>query len=182
MKRLRSYLLIVIVAAGSAMALIAGADFFKLQRNVPALALADERADRILIEKSERRLTLFRDGKVLKTYRSALGRTPVGHKQQEGDGRTPEGNYFIDFKNRRSGYHLALRISYPDAQDRISAQTRNVPAGGDIMIHGLRNGLGWLGSLHLLHDWTDGCIALTNSEVEEVWHLVDLNTAVEIRP
>src|SRR5262245_41643881 len=113
--KLRSPLLIASVLAGSAFALLVGADRFKFQRTTPALAPADERADKVLIEKSERRLTLLRDGKILKTYRSALGKAPLGHKQQEGDGRTPEGNYFIDFKNRRSGYHLSLRISYPDA-------------------------------------------------------------------
>jgi murein L,D-transpeptidase YafK len=182
MTRLRFYLYAVLLVAGAALALAAGADFLKLQRNVPALAAAEERADQILIEKAERRLTLLRDGKVLKTYRSVLGRSPIGHKMQEGDSRTPEGNYFIDFKNMRSRYHLALRISYPDAQDRASAQARNVRAGGDIMIHGLRNGLGWLGTFHLMRDWTDGCIAVTNREIEEIWHLVDLNTAVEIRP
>jgi murein L,D-transpeptidase YafK len=182
MKRARIHLYFVVLLAVSTSVLLIGADFLKLSRTLPALAPVDERADKILIEKSERRLTLLREGYVLKSYQTSLGRDPVGHKAQEGDGRTPEGNYFIDFKNGRSSYHLSLRISYPDAADQTKAQARNISAGGDIMIHGLRNGLGWIGSYHLLRDWTDGCIAVTNSEIEEIWRLVDLNTTVEIRP
>ena len=99
-----------------------------------------------------------------------------------GDGRTPEGAYAIDFKNARSRFHLALRISYPNAADRASAQRRGVPPGGDIMIHGLPNGLGWLAGLHLWRDWTDGCVAVTDAQIGEIWPLVDVGTTVEIKP
>jgi murein L,D-transpeptidase YafK len=114
--------------------------------------------------------------------RSSSRRRRAGYKQREGDGRTPEGRYAIDFKNPRSRFHLALRISYPDASDRDSARRRGVPPGGDIMIHGLPNGLGWLGKYHLWRDWTDGCIAVTNGQIEEIWASVDVGTPVEIRP
>lgn len=157
-------------------------DAFNLDRRIPALEPAAERATKVLVEKGERRLTLLRDGLPIRTYAMSLGRDPTGHKQREGDGRTPEGMYAIDFKNTRSRFHLSLRISYPDRTDRARAQQAGVPPGGDIMIHGLPRGFGWLGSLHLSRDWTDGCVAVTNDEVEEIWKLVDVGTEVEIRP
>jgi murein L,D-transpeptidase YafK len=159
-----------------------GWDFLQLDRHAPPPAPADARATLIVVEKSARRLTLLRDGHVLATNPVTLGSAPIGPKRQEGDGRTPEGAYAIDFKNGRSHFHLALRISYPSAADRASAAQRGVPPGGDIMIHGLPNGLGWLGSLHLWRDWTDGCIAVTDRQIEQIWPLVDVGTAVEIRP
>jgi murein L,D-transpeptidase YafK len=157
-------------------------DALKLSRQVPSLAPVEQRVNKILVEKSRRRMTLFKDGSPLRMYDVALGSLPVGHKQQEGDGRTPEGVYALDFKNARSRFHLSVRVSYPSAEDREAARRRGVPPGGDIMIHGLPRGLGWLGSLHLLRDWTDGCIAVTNPEMEEIWSLVDTGTIVEIKP
>lgn len=157
-------------------------DFVKFDRRAPAMAKASERADNVLIEKAARRITVFREGKPLKTYAMSLGGNPLGHKQQDGDQRTPEGVYTIDFKNPRSRLHLALRVSYPDARDRESAASRGVPPGSDIMIHGLPNGLGWLSGLHLSQNWTDGCAAVTNRQIEEIWSLVDVGTRVEIRP
>lgn len=157
-------------------------EFLQLGRTVPAMSAADERATALVLDKSARRLTLLRGEKAIRTYQVALGRAPEGHKQQEGDGRTPEGVYSIDFKNPRSRFHLALRVSYPSAADRIAAQSRGVPPGSDIMIHGVRNGLGWLGTWHRALDWTDGCAAVTNSEIEEIWALVDVGVPVEIRP
>jgi murein L,D-transpeptidase YafK len=139
-------------------------------------------ASRIFIDKSERTLTLFRGEHELKTYKVALGRNPVGHKQQEGDGRTPEGRYQIVFHKRNSSFHRALRISYPNAEDIRSARERGVSPGGDIMIHGLPNGMGSLGSDHLLRDWTEGCIAVTNEEIEEIWRVVPDGTIVDITP
>lgn len=139
-------------------------------------------ADLVLVEKGKRTLSLMRDGQVLRTYPVSLGRHPQGHKAREGDGRTPEGRYVIDFRNARSGFYRALRVSYPDAADRQHAAALNVPPGGDIMIHGIRNGLGWLGPLHRLVDWTDGCVALTNAEMADVWEAVPQGTPVEIRP
>jgi murein L,D-transpeptidase YafK len=157
-------------------------DALKLDRRAPPLAPPEQRADKIVVEKAARRMALLRDGTTLRSYDVSLGSDPIGHKQQEGDGRTPEGLYTIDFKNVRSRFHLSLRVSYPSAQDREAARQRGVPPGGDIMIHGLPRGLGSLGDFHLARDWTDGCVAVTNREIEEIWALVDTGTAIEIRP
>jgi murein L,D-transpeptidase YafK len=157
-------------------------DAAKLDRTVPPLAPTDQRASRIVVEKGARKLTLLTPNAALRTYDVSLGSAPLGHKLKEGDGRTPEGLYTIDFKNARSRFHLSLRVSYPSAQDRDAARQRGVPPGGDIMIHGLPRGLGWLGKIHLLRDWTDGCVAVDNREIEEIWRLVDVGTVIEIRP
>jgi murein L,D-transpeptidase YafK len=139
-------------------------------------------ADRVVVDKSERTLRLVRRSRPLKTYAIALGREPVGDKQQEGDGRTPEGIYRIDFHKRDSAYHRALHISYPNAADVRAARRRGVSPGGDIMIHGLPNGSSAIGRLHLQSDWTAGCIAVTNEEIEEIWRAVPDGTIVEILP
>lgn len=127
-------------------------------------------------------MTLFARGEPVRVYSIALGGNPVGHKQRRGDERTPEGVYFIESQNEHSRFHLALSISYPNEEDRERAAAKGVSPGGDIMIHGIRNGLGWLGPVHRLLDWTDGCIAVTNSEIEEIWKLVEVGTPVEITP
>ena len=181
MRALTILLSVVIVALFSVAGVIAW-DYFKIGRTIPASVAPAARANLVLVEKQARRLTLLRDGRVLKIYDIALGGDPVGHKQEEGDSRTPEGAYAIDFKNPRSRFHLSLRVSYPNAADRSSAQQRSVPPGGDIMIHGRPNGLGLFGGLVLTRDWTDGCIAVTNGQIEEIWSMVDLNTAIEIKP
>ena len=118
---------------------------------------------------------------MLRQYAVALGSSPAGDKEREGDGRTPDGRYSIDFKNEKSAFHLSLRISYPDPTDRVKAEQRGVPPGGDIMIHGLPNGLSMLGPLHRMLDWTDGCIAVTNGEIEEIWSMTDVGAEIEIR-
>jgi len=141
-----------------------------------------QKADLIVVEKAKRTLTLYANGKVLKSYKVALGNNPVGAKQVEGDGKTPEGRYTIDSVNRASSYHLSLHISYPSAADVARATSMAKSAGGDIMIHGLPNGYAWVGAAHRLHDWTAGCIAVTNPEIEEIVKLVPLGTPVEIRP
>ena len=138
--------------------------------------------DRIVVEKSERRLSIFRDDKELKCYRVALGRSPVGAKEQEGDMKTPEGIYWIDWRNPESDYHLSLHVSYPSDADNTRAAERGVNAGFDIMIHGIRNGGGWIGAFHRLHDWTAGCIALTDEEIEELYRVTPDWTPIEIRP
>ncbi|WP_346914214.1 L,D-transpeptidase family protein [uncultured Roseibium sp.] len=143
---------------------------------------AGARADRVVVFKGERVLELMAGDVTLKRYTVSLGREPVGAKQREGDGRTPEGRYRIDYRNPASGYHLALHISYPDAQDRARARKAGVSPGGDIMIHGMRNGYGWIGSLHRLVDWTNGCIAVTDTEMDEIWRAVANGTEIEIRP
>jgi murein L,D-transpeptidase YafK len=142
----------------------------------------DAIADRILLEKSARRLTLLRGETVLKTYRVSLGRDPVGAKEFEGDQRTPEGIYTIDFHKPDSDYHLALHISYPEQRDIDRAAPHNRSAGSDIMIHGLRNGDGWIGGFHRQSDWTAGCIAVTDFEIEEIYRAVPDGTPIEIRP
>jgi len=139
-------------------------------------------ADRILIEKAKREMSLLRTGKVLRTYRVALGHNPVGPKTRQGDRRTPEGLYTIDARYAPSEYHRALHISYPNAADRAQARKLGVDPGGDILIHGLPNGLGYIGKAHRLWDWTKGCIAVTDEEIEEIWSLVPNGTPVEIRP
>lgn len=171
--------IVVAILIAAALA-VGGWEFFLIGRRLPEPAAA--RADRILVEKAARRLTLLRGDAVLARYDVALGVDPIGHKQREGDGRTPEGIYKIDFKNARSRFHLALRISYPNAADGDSARGRGVPPGGDIMIHGLPNGLGWLGDWHRVRDWTDGCIAVTNAEIDEIWAATDVGTPIEIKP
>ena len=139
-------------------------------------------ANRVVVEKAARTLSLYSDGKLLKTYRVALGKNPVGRKEQQGDGRTPEGVYVIDFRKPDSRFHRALHVSYPNSEDRRRARERGVSPGGDIMIHGLPNGMGAIGAAHRLRDWTDGCIAVTNDEIEAIWRLVPNGTKIEIRP
>lgn len=141
-----------------------------------------ERADRILVEKAERRLTLYAGERTLRSYRVALGFAPVGPKRQEGDGKTPEGRYLIDWRNPDSRFHRSLHVSYPDADDLARAAARGVSPGGLIMIHGLPNGFGALGDWHRTRDWTDGCIAVTNDEMDEIWTLVADGTPIEIQP
>ena len=140
------------------------------------------RADRLAVIKSERRLILFRGGQVLKTYPVSLGWQPLGPKYCQGDGRTPEGSYVISAKNPHSKYHLALRISYPGPTDRARAEEAACNPGGDIMIHGLPRGLGYLGRFHRFYDWTQGCIALTDLEIEEIYLSVPVGTPVLIEP
>ncbi len=143
---------------------------------------ADVKADRIVILKSKRELQLWSRDTLLKTFRISLGGEPIGPKQQQGDHRTPEGRYVIAGRNANSKFHRSLRVSYPNAEDRAQAAKRGVSPGGDIMIHGLPNGYGWIGRGHLAKDWTDGCIAVTDQEIEDIWKLVPDGAAVEIRP
>ncbi len=150
---------------------------------LPNLPLFSNRiADRVLVEKKARRLTLFRNNTPLKTYEIALGRQPEGAKRFEGDNKTPEGRYVIDTRKKNSSYHRALHISYPSSRDAAFAAQQGRSAGGSIMIHGLPNGMGSLGSFHRLRDWTAGCIAVTNTEIEELWRAIPDGTPIEIRP
>jgi murein L,D-transpeptidase YafK len=138
--------------------------------------------DRMVVEKSARRLSIFRDGNRIKIYRIALGRNPLGAKQEEGDMKTPEGIYKIDGRNPQSSFHLALHISYPSDEDAKRAAAYGVSAGSDIMIHGIQNGRGWIGAFHRWKDWTAGCIAVTDEEIEELWRVTRDGTTIEIRP
>jgi murein L,D-transpeptidase YafK len=141
-----------------------------------------EQADQVLVLKSEHTMKLLSHGNVIRTYKVALGGERVGAKQQQGDRKTPEGQYVLDRRNPLSKYHKSLHISYPNEHDKLEAAKRGVNPGGDIMIHGLPNGFGWLGALHRDHDWTDGCIAVTDKEMDEIWKLVPDGTPIEIRP
>jgi murein L,D-transpeptidase YafK len=138
--------------------------------------------DHIVVEKSARKMSVLANGKPLKSYRVALGRSPVGPKQQEGDNKTPEGVYKVDGRNPQSNFHLAFHVSYPSDEDKRRAAEQRVPAGFDIMIHGIQNGRGWIGAFHRLNDWTAGCIAVTDEEMEELWRITPDGTIVDIRP
>jgi murein L,D-transpeptidase YafK len=140
------------------------------------------KADQVVVVKSERTLTLLSRDKVIRTYKVALGGTAVGAKQQQGDHKTPEGHYVVHRRNSKSRFYKSIHISYPNEHDRQRAAKRGIAAGGDIMIHGLPNGFGWLGSAHRATDWTDGCIAVTNAEMDDIWELVPDGTPIEIRP
>ena len=139
-------------------------------------------ADSVVLDKSSRQLTLYYRGQLVRTYGVALGKNPVGDKITRGDGRTPEGLYHIESRNPQSKYHLSLRISYPDAAHRALAAKRGVSPGGDVMIHGLPSAFAMIGALHRQQDWTLGCIAVTNDEIEEIWRAVPDGAPILIRP
>lgn len=140
------------------------------------------RADRVLVLKRERTLQLWSGGKIMKTYKVALGGNPVGAKTQQGDHKTPEGLYVLDSRNTHSQFYKSLHISYPNARDRASARAKGVSPGGDVFLHGLPNGYRMVGAAHRLKDWTDGCIAVTDEEIDEIWAVVPDGTPIEIRP
>jgi murein L,D-transpeptidase YafK len=150
--------------------------------SMPAQQPTARIADSVLILKKDHLMELLAGGKVIRTYKVALGTGGLAPKEREGDGRTPEGHYVIDSRNAASEYHLALHVSYPNAEDRKRAAKLGVAPGGAIMIHGLPKGKGWIGAGHRMYDWTLGCIAVTDDEIEEVWKLVPMGTPVEIRP
>jgi len=164
----------------TAIAAVAGSAFSLA--GVSQEAVKPLRADKVLIDKSERRMTLLWKGTPVRMYRIALGGSPTGKKQCQGDQRTPEGTYSITGRNPWSDYHRSLRISYPNADDIVNARRLGCDPGGDIMIHGLPNGRGFFGAVHAVTDWTLGCIAVTDSEIDEIWDAVRDGTAVEIRP
>ena len=139
-------------------------------------------ADRAVLRKSDRQLTLYRDGSELKSYRVSLGLRPTGHKQQEGDFRTPEGSYFLTRRNPDSEFFLSIQVSYPDAADIAAARQSGVSPGGLIMIHGLPNIMKYSRERYLSTDWTDGCIALSNEDMLEVWLLTEPDMPIEITP
>ena len=145
-------------------------------------ASIEKRADNVLIEKNARKLTLLQGSTVIQTYRIALGAQPIGPKRCQGDHRTPEGRYIIDGRNKNSHFHWSLHLSYPNEKDRAVARKRKCNPGGDIFIHGLPNGYGWLGKSHTANDWTLGCVAVTDQEIEEIWRLGPNGTPVEIKP
>lgn len=149
----------------------------------PSTELADGVvADSVVVRKEDRSLDLYSGGELLRSYSVSLGSEPIGPKEEEGDGRTPEGSYVIDYRNANSAYCLSLHVSYPSANDRERAQLRSEDVGGLIMIHGLPNGLGFLGRLHRLFDWTRGCIAVTDAEIREIARVVPNGTPILLLP
>ena len=138
--------------------------------------------DSIVVVKHDRLMYVFEDGQLLRSYKVALGGEPVGHKLFEGDNRTPEGLYLINGKNPHSSYHKNLGISYPSDKDRQAAKRLRKSPGGDIKIHGLPNGKGYIGSAHTARDWTLGCIAVTNEEIDELFNHVSVGTPINILP
>lgn len=138
--------------------------------------------DSLVLRKSQRLMIAYSRGFVVETYRVSLGRQPIGDKEFEGDNRTPEGLYYINDKNAESRYHKNLGVSYPDSSDRENAKRVGREPGGDIKIHGLRNGTGALGRYHRLYDWTLGCIAVTNEEIDELYQSVEIGTPIMILP
>jgi murein L,D-transpeptidase YafK len=149
---------------------------------VQAAPLPFDRADQILVLKSERKLLLMQGGVVLHTYPIALGAQALGPKRARGDSRTPEGSYRIDARNPHSHYHLALHISYPSAADRRQSSALHADPGGDIFIHGLPEAFGHYDPDRFTNDWTKGCISVGNRAIEEIWAAVDDGTPIEIRP
>ena len=139
-------------------------------------------ADSIVVDKHKRKLTLYQLGIPVRTYPIALGRQPVGDKLRNGDNRTPEGLFYIDYKNPDSKYHMALHISYPDAAHMAKSRAIHALPGGDIMIHGLPDAYADLGEKHRQFDWTEGCIALTNPEIDEIWRAVPPGSPIQIKP
>jgi murein L,D-transpeptidase YafK len=147
----------------------------------PPTGVSVEHADQIVVVKSEHTLTLLSHGKTIRTYKVALGSGGMGPKDHEDDRKTPEGKYVIDRKNSQTLWHLTLHISYPNATDRARAAAEHLPPGGDIMIHGITKQFEYLGTMQANSDWTYGCIALSNPELDEVSRLVPIGTPIEIR-
>ncbi|WP_246251979.1 L,D-transpeptidase family protein [Parasulfitobacter algicola] len=180
MKMLRNVALILLLIAGGLVFYTQA--MLRMGSGIPPqMASTDQQADAIFVDKSDRRLQLLRDGKVIRDYTISLGDQPLGHKTQEGDERTPVGTYEIDWRNENSIAHLSLHISYPNPADKAQAAQRSVSAGGNIMIHGILNGWGFVGPLQRLADWTNGCIAVTNTEMREIWSLVPNGTPITIQ-
>jgi len=138
--------------------------------------------DYVLVNKTEKKMYLMSNGRRIKEYSVVFGGTPAGHKQQEGDQRTPEGKYLLDSRKSDSSYHKAIHISYPNKEDKKRAEKNGVSPGGQIMIHGQKNGFGWMNEVMQKFNWTNGCIAVTNAEMDEIWKRVKIGTPIEILP
>ncbi len=179
--RLFSALIFLLILTGGAVVVLY--DRYRPVTPPPVTVALPDRIDRILIEKSARRMSLLKEGEVVRIYDIALGFTPPeGDKDREGDGRTPEGLFKIDRRNPNSAYHLSLGIDYPQPEDVARGRMGGYsPPGGDIMIHGQPNGLGGrIGAIP--YDWTAGCIAVSDAEMREIWAVAGIGTEVEIRP
>lgn len=149
---------------------------------IPTASFGIEKADMVLVIKSESKLYLKKHGTILKEYHVAFGANPKGHKQQQGDERTPEGKYILDYKKKDSSFYKSIHISYPNETDKRRAKQSGVNPGGFIMIHGQKNNFGWLSWIIQRFNWTDGCIAVSNSAMDEIWESVNVGTPIEIKP
>jgi murein L,D-transpeptidase YafK len=139
-------------------------------------------ADEVIIDKSDRELHLLNNGEIIRTFKIALGIRPEGDKKKEGDFRTPEGRYLLDLRNPNSDYFLSIHVSYPSADDRREAQQNGVDPGGAIMIHGQPNEPKRSETYYKTQDWTNGCIAVSNSDMIDIWLMTGDNVPIEIRP
>lgn len=139
-------------------------------------------ADKVVVEKSKRKLYLLKNGSIFRTFRIALGMAPVGDKKKEGDFKTPEGTYLLDARNPDSEFFLSIHVSYPNAQDRREARAIGVSPGGQIMIHGQPNEPTYSAAYYRTQDWTNGCIALSNSDMIDIWLMTPNDIPIEIRP
>ncbi|MDY7031707.1 MAG: L,D-transpeptidase family protein [Thermodesulfobacteriota bacterium] len=148
----------------------------------PSFAFGIEKADSVFVLKSKSTLYLMKNGKVFSEYKVAFGAIPKGHKQQEGDERTPEGKYILDYKKADSPFYKTIHISYPNENDKKQAREAGVDPGGFIMIHGQKNGFGWFSWITQRFNWTDGCIAVSNGDMDEIWESVSVGTPIEIKP
>ena len=142
----------------------------------------DVSIEKIVVDKSERKLMIYSNGSIVKTFSISLGDSPIGHKEKEGDEKTPEGDYIIDSKAGLgvSGYHKNLAVSYPNKNDLINARKKGFSPGGAIKIHGLKNGLGFIGRIQSWRDWTNGCMAVTNDEMDDLFKHVKIATPITI--
>lgn len=156
--------------------------FFLLGLLLALTLHAKDKADKVLVYKRQHILRLMKDGRTLKEYKVALGPNIIGHKTRQGDGKTPEGRYILDYRNPKSQFYRSLHISYPNPADQDAAKKAGRDPGDLIMIHGIGKRLGWIGAAHRWRDWTQGCIAVTNEEIDEIWEMVDDGTPIEIFP
>ena len=145
-----------------------------------SIRIPDNSINTIIVYKADRKLELRSDDNVIKTYRIALGKNPIGHKKRQGDNKTPEGTYKISGKNPNSKFHKSLRISYPNEQDILCAKNNCVNPGSDIMIHGLDKKSSWIGKAHVARDWTQGCIAVSNDEMDEIYRTIKVGATIQI--
>jgi len=179
----RKYLSGLFIAIGFSLASIMSTSAIATAKNIakqPQTIPSDVVIDKVFVDKSERRLQLLSGDKVIKSYHIALGGNPIGHKQQEGDQRTPIGSYILDYKNEKSQYYRSIHVSYPNAVDKARAKKHGMSPGGAIMIHGQKNGFGALAMLNQQRDWTAGCLAVTNDEMDEIMATVKVGTPIEI--
>ena len=145
-------------------------------------AYAGEKADFVVVEKSKNLLSLYKADRLLASYHAVFGGNPVGPKEMKGDDKTPEGRYILDSKKSNSAFHKAFHVSYPNSKDIERAKKLGVDPGGDIMVHGQKNGLGWASFISQRFNWSKGCVALSNEDIDAMWEAVDAGTSIEIRP